>query len=867
MDIVYEYRIGRQRAPRLRLPHEEPVMSLSRRTVLKLGLGAGAVSLLDALPTGVASGQPVHPLLAPPTGKERFVAARPIPLHRVRLTGGPLKEHQDADIRYLLELEPDRMLAYYRKVAGLTPKAEPYDGWDGGGRNLTGHIAGHYLSAISAMYAATGDKRFKDRVDYMVNEFKAVQDKNGDGYVVALENGRKSFGALKNGEIKAAAFDLNGEWSPWYTLHKTFAGLRDAYRFTGNRTALDVERKFAGWAEGILAGLNEDQIQHMLETEFGGMNEVLVDLYADTGDPRWLKLSYDFEHRVFIEPLQRHQDVLGGTHANTQLPKLLGSAERYAYTRRPEDLMAAAFFYDTVVKHHSFSTGGQGTDEYYGPPDVIGARVEGRTAESCNVYNMLKYSRLMFSMEPDIRYADYQERGLYNHQMASFDPKSGQMCYMVPVGQGVTHEYQDMQHSWTCCVGTGMENHALIGDGLYYENGDRLWVNVYMPSTATWAEKGVRLAMESDFPEGDTAALTLTLDKPREFTVSMRRPYWVGEGFAVTVNGTPVPVESPVVDQQARRSRRTQYHEAGPESSYVDIRRTWRSGDVVKVTLPKTLRLEPTPDMPQRVALMWGPLVLAGDLGPEPVRTRARGENGELLEQDSARTVPVVPVFVTEEVPVESWVKPVAGETGHFRTAGVGREPNADGKAHDVDLVPFYRLHQRVYATYWDVLTPKVWEARLAGYVTEAERLKKLDAATVAQVKPVNKASEAQYHFEGGKDVTVQRMSGRLGRASRTGFSYTLPVEAGHPMALVATYYSADRRTSPASFEVLVDGQKIADQDVPRTDPGRFYDVTYAVPAALVQGKPAVTVKFQSKAGSQVAAIYGLRMVRADQLP
>jgi len=867
MDIVYEYRIGRQRAPRLRLPHEEPVMSLSRRTVLKLGLGAGAVSLLDALPTGVASGQPVHPLLAPPTGKERFVAARPIPLHRVRLTGGPLKEHQDADIRYLLELEPDRMLAYYRKVAGLTPKAEPYDGWDGGGRNLTGHIAGHYLSAISAMYAATGDKRFKDRVDYMVNEFKAVQDKNGDGYVVALENGRKSFGALKNGEIKAAAFDLNGEWSPWYTLHKTFAGLRDAYRFTGNRTALDVERKFAGWAEGILAGLNEDQIQHMLETEFGGMNEVLVDLYADTGDPRWLKLSYDFEHRVFIEPLQRHQDVLGGTHANTQLPKLLGSAERYAYTRRPEDLMAAAFFYDTVVNHHSFSTGGQGTDEYYGPPDVIGARVEGRTAESCNVYNMLKYSRLMFSMEPDIRYADYQERGLYNHQMASFDPKSGQMCYMVPVGQGVTHEYQDMQHSWTCCVGTGMENHALIGDGLYYENGDRLWVNVYMPSTATWAEKGVRLAMESDFPEGDTAALTLTLDKPREFTVSMRRPYWVGEGFAVTVNGTPVPVESPVVDQQARRSRRTQYHEAGPESSYVDIRRTWRSGDVVKVTLPKTLRLEPTPDMPQRVALMWGPLVLAGDLGPEPVRTRARGENGELLEQDSARTVPVVPVFVTEEVPVESWVKPVAGETGHFRTAGVGREPNADGKAHDVDLVPFYRLHQRVYATYWDVLTPKVWEARLAGYVTEAERLKKLDAATVAQVKPVNKASEAQYHFEGGKDVTVQRMSGRLGRASRTGFSYTLPVEAGHPMALVATYYSADRRTSPASFQVLVDGQKIADQDVPRTDPGRFYDVTYAVPAALVQGKPAVTVKFQSKAGSQVAAIYGLRMVRADQLP
>jgi DUF1680 family protein len=845
-------------------------MSLSRRTVLKLGLGAGAVSLLDALPGTTAAASPALPLqpLLAPAARERFMAARPLPLHRVRLTGGPLKQHQDADIKYLLELEPDRMLAYYRKVAGLTPKAEGYGGWDGGGRNLTGHIAGHYLSAISAMYAATGDKRFKDRVDYIVNEFKTVQDRNGDGYLVALEGGRKCFGALKKGEIKAAAFDLNGEWSPWYTLHKTFAGLRDAYRFTGNRTALDVERKFAGWAEGVLAGLDDEQIQHMLETEFGGMNEVLVDLYADTGDPRWLTLSYDFEHRVFVDPLKRHEDVLGGTHANTQIPKVIGSAERYAYTRRADDLMAASFFYDSVVNHHSFSTGGHGTDEYYGPRDKIGSRVEGRTAESCNVYNMLKYSRLLFSMDPDIRYADYHERGLYNHAMASFDPDAGRMCYMVPVGQGVTHEYQDMLQSFTCCVGTGMENHALAGDGLYYENGDRLWVNVYAPSIATWAEKGVRLAMESDFPEGDTAALTLTLDKPREFTLSMRRPYWVGDGFTVTVNGRAIETTPPIVEQQARRTRRTQYQEAGPQSSYVDVKRTWRSGDVVRVTLPKTLRLEPTPDMPQRVAIMWGPLVLAGDLGPEPVRGRARGENGELLEQgEAARSTPVVPLFVAEDVPVDTWVRPVVGEAGHFRTAGVGREPDAEGKVHDVDLVPFYRLHRRVYSTYWDLLTPSAWEAKRAEFGREAERLRRLDAATVAAVKPANRASEAQFHYEGGKDATVQRMSGRLGRAARSSFSYELPVEAGHPMALVATYYSADRRTSPASFEILVDGQRIAEPEVPRTDPGRFYDATYALPAALVDGKTAVTVKFQSKPGSQVAAVYGLRMVRADQLP
>ena len=851
-------------------------MTLSRRNVLKLGLGAGAVTLLDALPISAAgaaapSASPLaKSLLAP--GKERILTARPLPLHGVRLLGGPLKTAQDADIKYLLELEPDRMLAHYRQNAGLTPNAKGYDGWDGGGRNLTGHIAGHYLSAISAMWAATGDKRFKDRADYIVSELKVVQDKHGDGYLIALEGGRKCFGALAKGEIKAASFDLNGEWSPWYTLHKTFAGLRDAYRFTGNRSALNVETKFAGWAEGILSGLNDDQIQHMLETEFGGMNEVLVDLYADTNDPRWLKLSYDFEHAAFIEPLRRHQDVLGGTHANTQIPKLIGSAERYAYTREPADLMAASFFYDRVAEHHSFSSGGHGTDEYFGPPDHIGDRVHGRTAESCNVYNMLKMSRQMFSMAPDVHYADFHERALFNHALASFDPEERRMCYMVPVGPGVTHEYQDMFQSFTCCVGTGMENHALAGDGMYYESGDKLWVNIYAPSTAQWSAAGVHLTMASDFPEGDTAKLTLTLQKPKQFTLAMRRPYWAGDGFAITVNGTAVGTvdtePTPPTGVRGAGPRRRLYGSPAPVSSYVEVKRTWRSGDVIAVTLPKSLRLEPTPDMPRRTSIMWGPLVLAGDLGPEPPRGRNRGPDGELLEEGgAARKAPVVPVFVAADAPVDRWVTPVAGETGHFRTVGVGREPDAEGKAHEVDLVPFYRLHRRTYSTYWDLVTPMEWAAQKAEYGREVTRQRALEAASVAVVHPGEQASEKDFHYQGGKDAGPQRVLGRAGRAGRSWFSYDLPVEAGHPMAVVATYYSADRRTSPASFEILVDGQRVAEQTVERTDPGRFYDVTYPLPAALVQGKSMMTVRFQAKEGSQIAAVFGVRMARANDLP
>lgn len=830
-------------------------MTLSRRTLLKIGVGTGAVPLLNAIPFAAASAQPARGGSA----EEATVRARRLPLESVRLTGGPLRHAQELDIKYLLELEPDRMLAYYRERAGLEPKAKPYGGWDGDGRNLTGHIAGHYLSAVSLMFAATGDERFKSRAHYIVDELKVVQDKHGDGYLSALEGGRKCFGALSRGEIKAAAFDLNGEWSPWYTLHKTFAGLRDAYRRTGSRAALEVEAKFAAWAEGVLSKLDEAQIQHMLDTEYGGMNEVLVDLWHDTNDPRWLRLSNDFEQHAFIEPLQRHQDNLGGKHANTQIPKLIGNASRYIYSGSPSDLLAATFFWDIVAHDHSFSSGGDGTDEYFGPPDVLGARVDGRTAESCNVYNMLKLSRQLFSVWPDAHYGDFQERMMYNHALASINRNDGRMCYMVPVGRGVTHEYQDMFESFTCCVGTGMENHALHGDGIYYESGDRLWVSQYAPSTAKWSEAGVELAMASDFPDGDTAKLTLKLGSPREFTLSLRRPYWVTDDFAVKVNGRAVeePVEGTALTTGSGKRRHKMYSSPTPVGEFVDVKRTWRSGDVVEVTLPKSLRLEPTPDEPGRAAIMWGPLVLAADLGPEP--PRRHGHEGPPPDQ------PAAPVLVSDES-VETWLEPVAGEPGRFRTKGVGREANAEGKPHDVELIPFYRMGARTYAVYWDTYTSDAWEKRKAEYRAEAAHQRMLESASVAFVQPGRESTESGFNYQSGKETTTHWSMGRTARASQSWFSYDLAVDPSHPMALVVTYYTADRRTLPASFEILVDGKKVADEHVARSDPGRFVDETYAIPADLVKGKEKVTVRFQAKEGSQVGAVYGVRMVRSDQL-
>ena len=424
----------------------------------------------------VEPGRGAEPVVAKPVVPSK---ARAIPLADVRLTGGPLKQAQDANGQYLLSLEPDRMMAFLRKAAGLDAKAEGYGGWDGAGRQLTGHIAGHYLSGVSLMFAATGDARFKERADYLVRELKAVQDAQGDGYIGAQADrdgvpGKQKYEELAKGVITSGGFDLNGLWSPWYVQHKIFAGLRDAYRHTGNRLALDVEIKFAGWAERILAGLTDSQIQKMLMTEFGGMNEVLVDLYADTGDRRWLALSDKFEHRAIIDPLARGEDILQGKHGNTQVPKMIGALARYLYTGDEADGRAASFFWDQVALHHSFATGGHGRNEYFGAPDALDAMIEGRTAETCNVYNMIKMARMLFALQPDIRYADFHERALFNHILGSMDPADGATCYMVPVGQGVSREYQNMQQSFTCCVGSGMESHAIHGDGLYYEAGDAL---------------------------------------------------------------------------------------------------------------------------------------------------------------------------------------------------------------------------------------------------------------------------------------------------------------------------------------------------------------------------------------------------------
>jgi DUF1680 family protein len=805
--------------------------------------------------------------------------ATPLPLADVRLTGGPLKAAQELDEKYLLSLNPDEILFGIRREAGLQPKAaHGLGGWDSpDGRQLSGHIAGHYLSAISYMYAATGNPEFKRRVDYMVSELAEAQAAQKDGYIGALkgnaprgnrgggggaaaggtgrgqqqlEDGKDLFKEIPQGTIRSGGFDLNGMWSPWYVEHKIFAGLRDAYRIAGNKHALEVEKKFGGWVESIVGPLNEQQDQKMLATEFGGMNEVLADLYADTGDKRWYELSDKFEHKAIVDPLAAGHDILDGKHGNTQVPKLLGDLMRWVYGGDETSGKAAKYFWDEVAWHHSFATGGHGRNEYFGKPDMLSTMLEGRTAESCNVYNMLKFERELFAIQPDVKYADFQEKALFNHVLASINPQNAGLAYMGPVGQGERQEYGG-NGSMTCCVGTGMENHGLHGYGIYYEEGPKLYVNVYAPTTANWKSQGVHIVQETNFPEGENASFKITPASAKELTISLRRPYWAGDGFSVKVNGAEVSG-------------------IGKPDSYVDIKRTWNPGDTITVTLPKKLWVDATPDNPNKAALMWGPLVLAADMSAMTGGRGRRGggggggggnnAGGQGRRGGQGAAPPVYPVIVGDG-DISNWLKPVSGaEAGTFVTTG--KSPTG-GPDTQVTFIPFFRMHNTTYGIYWDVMNTSEFQKHSTQLASDQEKQQKLQAATVAFAQPGLMQMERDFNYAAGEE-SAPITEPRAGRRAATWMSFDMPVDESHPMALVVTY----RNDEPAArkFAVEVDGKTIKEESLERAAPQafNFVDKEYAIPAELVKGKQKVTVKFQADDGSEVARVFGIRMVRAD---
>ncbi|HMD34322.1 MAG TPA: beta-L-arabinofuranosidase domain-containing protein [Vicinamibacterales bacterium] len=747
---------------------------------------------------------------------------QPFPIQSVRLLDGPFRQAMQLDQEYLLALDPDRLLHNFRVNAGITSDAKPLGGWEAPDVELRGHTAGHYMSALALMYASTGDTRFKSRADLMVAELAHIQAaqarKFHAGYLSAFPE-----------EFFDRVDARQRVWAPYYTIHKIMAGLLDVHQLCDNAQALAVVTKMADWVKFRVDRLSDEQQQRTLQTEFGGMNEVLANIYAATGNAAYLQVAHRFDHKAIFDPLSRHEDPLNGLHANTQFPKIIGAAREYELTGDARFQDIASYFWDRVVNHRTFVMGGNSDGEAFFPEEEFSKHLGASGPETCNTYNMLKLTRHIFEWSADAAAMDFYERALFNHILPSQDPQTGMVIYYCPLRPGGWKSYATQDDSFWCCVGTGMENHAKYGDTIFFHDSSSLYVNLFIPSELTWKDKGLVVRQTTKFPEEEETHLTLKLDRSVRFGLKVRQASWAA-GATVSVNGRDMP------------------HERADGAFYVTIDREWKDGDRVDVKLPMRLHTETLPDNPKMVAVMYGPMVLVGDLGTEGLESVKR--YGPSAPQMGRVKTPVIPAFVGSAADVTAKIE--RDGRMQFKTKGLA-QPN------EVTLVPLYRIVDQRYNVYWNLLTPAEWNARRTDTAAADARRKGFAERTIDRVD-VDAADSEKNHQLASEKSTDAFFEGKRIREARGGwFSYQLKVAPDRPVTIVAAFRGSEGRRR--AFDVLVDGEKIASESL-EYHPTEQLDREYTVPETLTRGKSAVTVKFEAQAENSTAgALIDVRTV------
>jgi uncharacterized protein len=747
--------------------------------------------------------------------------AEPFPMTNVRLSPSVFYDAVESNRRYLLALEPDRLLHNFRAFAGLTPKGAVYGGWES--ESLAGHTLGHYMSALSLMHAQTGDDECKRRVSYIAGELDECQQVRGDGYVAglscrrgdALVDGKILFEEVRKGDIRHnSAFDLNGGWSPLYTIHKLFAGLLDADKWCGEKRALPVAEKLGAYFEGVFAGLSDAQVEDVLDCEHGGINESFAELYARTGNRRWLLVAERLYHHKVLDPLADGRDELAYLHANTQIPKLVGLARLHEVTGQQRYGDAAAFFWRAVTQDRSYVIGGNSDREYFQAPRSTSKYITEQTCESCNSYNMLKLTRALYAAQPSAAYFDYYERAHFNHVLAQHNPATGMFSYMMPLMSGTHRDYSTPFNDFWCCCGTGLESHSKHGDSIYWRRGNDLFVNLFIPSTLEWkrgSRQYARLALETGYPFGQTVTLkVLELAQPDVFSIALRIPAWCDKA---TVQ----------VNEEAR---------APASPGYASLSRRWHEGDVVTLTLPMAPRIEATPDDPGTIALLNGPLVLAADLGAA----------------DASFDGPA-PALVSANV---LGALHAADQPSVFRSNGIGRPG-------DLTFSPFFQQYARRNAVYFRLFDDRQWADEQARIAADAAARKALDARST-DICALGEEGDEQAHGLDVKYSGAVTYRGRKGRDARTGgfFEVALKTKGRRELSLRATYWGEERNRK---FRILVDGTEIARQSLDAEHPAEFIDADYALPRALLQGKASVRIRFEPDPNHTAGPVFGCRLL------
>jgi DUF1680 family protein len=633
-----------------------------------LALAGPSAKLLAQEATNIASSrapQEVRPFQETPAFARKEVPARvlPFPMAAVRLAPGPFRDAQEWNRGVLHRLPVDRLVHNFRVNASLSSAAEPLGGWEKPDCELRGHFTGHFLSACALTYASTGDQEIKAKGDAIVDELVKCQSRLAGGYLSAFPleffdrlNARKQV------------------WAPFYTIHKIMAGMLDMYQHCGNGQALEVLQGMANWTGRWCAPISAEHMQDILNTEYGGMNEVLYNLAATTGEDQYAKTGDRFIKNRFFNPLALRRDELRGLHVNTHIPQIIGAARRYELSSDMRFHDVADYFWYEVTTARAYVTGGTSNDEgWLMEPRRLAAELRRHvnTAECCCAYNMLKLTRHLYGWTADPRYFDYYERTLLNHRLGTIHPATGATIYYLSLTPGAWKTFNTEFDSFWCCTGTGVEEFAKLNDSIYFHDDEGLYVNLFIPSELDWGEKGIKIRQETRFPDEQNTTIVVNARSPIRLAMRLRVPQWLGSRGAVKVNGKAIEVfPSP--------------------GSYLAISRVWSDGDRVEMELPLYLHGEAMPDDPFLQAILYGPLVLAGNLGSQGLtEPMIVGPMGPELKGHPAD----VPAFEGAKN-LDAWIKPANGKPLTFRTTG---------QKQNITLTPFNRIFGQRYSVYWNV--------------------------------------------------------------------------------------------------------------------------------------------------------------------
>ena len=761
------------------------------------------------------------------------------PLSQITLLDSPLKHARDLNIETLLKYDCDRLLAPYRKEAGLQPKAKTYPNWDG----LDGHVGGHYLTAM-AMNAATGNDECRKRMNYIISEIAECAEANnknhpdwGKGYMGGMPNSENIWKNFKEGNFRV----YNGSWAPFYNLHKMYAGLRDAWLYCGNEQAKTLFLQFCDWAIDITSKLTDEQMENMLGNEHGGMNEVIADDYAITQNEKYLDCAKRFSHKRLFLPMSMRKDCLDNMPANTQVPKVIGF-ERIAELSGNENYHnASAFFWDIVTGERSLAFGGNSRREHFPAKDACMDFINDIDGpENCNTNNMLKLTEDLHRRNPEARFADYYELATFNHILSSPHPEHGGYVYFTPARPRHYRNYSAPNEAMWCCVGTGMENHGKYGQFIYTHTGNSLFVNLYTASQLDWKERGITLRQETDFPYGESSKITI-VDGKSEFTLQVRYPGWVHPGeFKVSVNGKPVEIVT------------------GP-SSYLGISRKWKKGDVVNIDFPMHSSLRYLPNETQYIAIMHGPIMLGMKTGTEDMASLI-ADDSRFGQYAGGKKLPVneAPILINNDIAsIASQLKPIAGKPLHF-TLSTHMVNKIEG-----ELQPFFEIHDSRYMMYWLALTEKSYKQHIDNIARQEQERQALEARTVDKVQPGEQQPETDHKMETDESQTGNT-NNVFYRDARNGhyFSYLMKTDGLTNLKLRLKYWGVGEWKSH-EFDIFIDDTLLLSvNNTGKYRISEFKHETYDIPESLLNGKKQVRVKFVAKPGKQIGEIYEVRLVK-----